>query len=345
MTAAQSQLSPFSLIGPSSDHLLYPVKPGDTLSRILSKFYEVSYGSQDYEAALKMVTALNPEITNVNFIRVGQVIKMPSKLTQRQVKNWCEAPDEPEHISRILTPHVMKPIRQPVPVNSVELDAYSKLAWLTENYGLLSAPVGTGLSTIVGLTNNQTTKAIQAVQDLYEQYAAGKLTRGQYDYRRGKILKNVSKRMGPAEKFLFKGKTAQEALRINRHKALPANHNLQYHSHRLTRLSKLANKGGLLLVGAGVAAGCHQIAVTPDRHKKNEIFVETVSSSVVGTLASVGLGLLFASTPLGWVAILTIGTTATLGSYVMGKASVMAYNLMAEDVDLVNLSGIDSICR
>lgn len=337
--------------------VLYPVQPRDTLSKIVTQFYGIPYGGNEYQAAIKMVKALNPEIKDPNKIRVGQLIKLNSKLTPEQTALLCSVPDDfykeqelAQSSGFIQTPtkHFLSP--QPnshrfYPRNSMEQEAYSKLAWMTENYGLLTAPAAGGLSTLNGITNVQVTSTIDEISRHYNDYKKGVITQNQYNYRRRLAVQDLSRRLGPFERHLFNGFTAPEALRINRFKAIPATRDIARHSNRLARLSRLASNGGIILTGIGVVAGCHQIAITQDNHKKNEIFVETVGGAIAGGLSSVAIGLVFMSTPMGWAAILALGTAAALGSYAAGKGAVKFYNSRGDKLDLVEISGAGNICR
>lgn len=51
----------------------YRVKPGDTLSHITRHHYHVSYTT-----VWPLVRAINPEITNPNFLRAGRILKLPA---------------------------------------------------------------------------------------------------------------------------------------------------------------------------------------------------------------------------------------------------------------------------
>lgn len=336
--------------------VLYPVKPRDTLSQILTQFYGIAYGGSEYQAAIKMVKALNPSIKHPDQIHAGQLIKLNSKLTPEQTALLCSVPDDfyqeeqtpSSNITQTPTKHFLSPISSShsgYPIDPVEQDAYSKLAWMSENYGLLSAPAAGGLNTINGLTNIQITSTIDEISRHYNNYKKGVITQNQYNYRRRLAVQDLSRRLGPFERHLFKGYTAPEALRINRFKAIPATHDIAQHSQRLSRLSRLSSKGGIILTGVGVAAGCHQIAMTDDRHKKNEIFVETLGSSIAGVASGFAIGILFAATPMGWAAILAIGTAAALGSYAAGKVAVELYDHTGTKADLVKLTNTDSICK
>ena len=91
--------------------------------------------------------------------------------------------------------------------------------------------------------------------------------------------------------------------------------------------------------------GCYQIANTANQHKKNEIFVETVASTLIGVASTYGIGLLLFSNPVGWGVALVLGTAAAVGSYGAGKGATMVYDKFLHKHDLVTLTGVDRLCQ
>jgi len=103
--------------------------------------------------------------------------------------------------------------------------------------------------------------------------------------------------------------------------------------------------GGHVLVGVGLTASCIQIANTQDQHEKNEIFVESITSTVVGMGTSALVGLFLVSNPIGWgtAIVLAAGTTAI--GYASGKAAVLTYNNLGSQPDLVSKTNLGAICN
>ena len=110
-------------------------------------------------------------------------------------------------------------------------------------------------------------------------------------------------------------------------------------------MASYAKNGGLVLTAAGVGMGCYNMAQTTSHHEKNEILVETLSSSLVGVLSSAAIATLLISTPAGWVTTLVLGAGATLASYGAGKGSVFLYNRYLQSVDLVKISNVNVFCN
>ncbi|MEJ2755131.1 MAG: peptidoglycan-binding protein LysM, partial [Gammaproteobacteria bacterium] len=154
---------------------------------------------------------------------------------------------------------------------------------------------------------------ITEVKTLYNHYQRGALSKNQYDYRRRLALKKYSQKIGPFEKVLFKGKTANEAIRISRTKSIPATATIDNQLDRLKRMARYATRGGIILTAAGVGMGCYDIGQASTRQQKNEVFVETFSSTIASIGTSYALGLYFISSPVGWVTALVLGVgTAAL---------------------------------
>jgi len=107
------------------------------------------------------------------------------------------------------------------------------------------------------------------------------IAKGQTDYRRKVILEDLKKRIEPLDKLLFNGKTALQGLRINRKLSIPATQDITHYADKLSKLSRLATTGNVLLAGAGVAMACKKIGDTDDRQEKNEILVSTVIGTTV----------------------------------------------------------------
>lgn len=339
--------------------MAHKVTAKETLSQIITDFYDVAYGSVEYRQAVTLLQHSNPEVLDINKIYPGQIIRLfdlqPGEMaycpkpqaineanpvapvTDAEVAQWLDR--------NSLTLPSLVSLEQHWPINPAEQDAFFTLAWLEENYGILAASATAGFNTFDGLVSQSHRAFVADVKVLWQRYQAGKITQNQYNYQRQLALKAFARKVGPFEKLLFKGQTARQAVRINRRKAIPATAKIDRQLHRLSRMARLSKHGGIVLTAAGVAVGCHQIANTQDRHRKNEIFVETLGSAAVGTAASIGLGLLFAATPVGWVAALAIGTTAAFGSYAAGKGTAKFYNKNLRQYDIVSAAGVDRVCR
>ena len=126
---------------------------------------------------------------------------------------------------------------------------------------------------------------IPLLQDMvrnYEAYKTGEISKGQYDYRRAKLVGQFQSNLGPTTQILNPTRPQSEVLRISRRKGQVPTEALKQQISRLQTASKVASKGGLVLSVAGLGLACHQIAHTEDRKEKNEILVESSAGFVAG---------------------------------------------------------------
>ncbi len=338
----------------SSTPMLYLVKAGDTLSQIITKHYDIRYNDPRYKVAQASVLYFNDSIKDPNEVYVGQLLRL-MPLPDDSVIGACSVPENFHTERRALatTRHRLEPqdnnyverMKHHIPTTPKEQDAFWTLAWLQQNYDLLSVSAGGGINAFGGLVSQSHNAFIAEVKMHYAQYQRGAITENQYDYRRQKSLKTYAKKLGPFEKVLLKGKTAREAVRINRSKALPATVKIDNHLQRLGRMAQTAKYGGVVLTAAGVGMGCYNISNEKNQHKKNEIFVETVASTIAGAASSYGLAVILVSNPVGWFVAIGLGVGAAYGSYQAGKKARSFYNQHGQSIDLVNMSGVDRLCN
>jgi len=313
-------------VSPLYKPVIYTIKSGDTLGQIIANFYHANYGSDRYIAAKALVLYYNKHITNPDALLSGQLLRL-MPMTPNSV-GMCLASDNQSSQSE--THLMMSPLKREhldqyklyMPTNPKEREAFWAMAWLDDNYSLLSGSAGAGLTTLGVLTHEQNTTLIKTVETLYKQYQMGLISKGQYDYGRRKALSLFSQRLGPLEKLLLKGQTAQQAIQIARSGAVPATEKIAKNLSRLNKLSKLASVGGVVLTGASLGMGCYDIAHTQSRQKKNEILVEILAGSGAGVILGYAVSALLISTPLGWFTALAIGVGSALASYGAGKGAV-----------------------
>ncbi len=87
-----------------------------------------------------------------------------------------------------------------------------------------------------------------------------------------------------------------------------------------------------------------QIGSTSDVQEKNEIFVETITSTGVGIGLGFAVGVFLVSNPIGWgtAIVLAVGSVAT--SYAAGKYARNNYDAFGP-VDFVSGTGVGRMCR
>lgn len=103
--------------------------------------------------------------------------------------------------------------------------------------------------------------------------------------------------------------------------------------------------GGFVLLGVGATAACMQIAPSVDRRKKNEIFVETVGSTLTSVGAGIAVGAFLVSNPIGWGTALVLAAGSAVGALAGGKLGVGIYTRFFNRVDVVGNLGVDKVCR
>jgi hypothetical protein len=332
--------------------LLYWVKGGDTLSHIISKHYDITYNDPRYKVAQASVLYFNDTIKHPDAIYSGQLLRL-MPLPDNHAMGSCPVPDDFYKEKRALATsrHRLEPMgnyrrrfQHHIPSLPKEQDAFWALAWLHENYNLLSTAGGAGFNAFGGVVAQSNNAFIGEVKSLYNQYQRGNLTQNQYSYRRQRALKQYAQKIGPFEKLLFKGKTASEVARISRTKALPATAKIDHQLHRLGRMAQNAKYGGTVLTVAGVGMGCYNIGQAQSRQQKNEIFVETFGSTVVSIGTTVAIGIYFIATPTGWVTALALGASAAALSMGAGTGLKSLYNQFGQKVDIVSGLGVDKLC-
>jgi hypothetical protein len=341
--------------------VLYYVKPGDTLSQIITSYYDIRYGTSEYDYALLQVLYHNKHISNPDFIQPRQVISLVPMTPRFGLSMCTESDAKQQDMSALIQKAKSTPTSvmaftpsdsltqqfiSSIPQDPQEREVFWTLAWLQSNYDFLSTSAGAATNVLGGLTGEQNNALIREVENIYSQYQKGALTKSQYDYKRQQLLKSYSQRVGPLfEKAVFNGQSTQQAIRINRTKALPANANILKYGQRLNTLSKLASKGGLVLTGVGVAKGAYDMCQASSRQEKNEIFVETATSSLTGLVAGAILTTVLVTNPVFWGGVLILGVASAGASYYIGKGARRIYSTSGQDIDLISITKADAICN
>jgi hypothetical protein len=224
------------------------------------------------------------------------------------------------------------------------MEGFWALAWLEHNANYLTIPGAIATAAGGNLLSPGNVSLIDKVSDHYADYKTGKTTKAQYDYRRKQALDLLKKNIGPVEKLLFGKNTTHQSIRIARAGGVPATANIAKHANRLKSLGAMSKHGGLVLVGVGLTTACMQIANTTDTKEKNEIFVETIASTTVGTIAGSLVGLFLVSNPIAWGAAIVLAVGSTAASYGSGKFFRNMYDQYGE-VDFVAGTGVDRVCK
>ncbi|WP_404971421.1 LysM peptidoglycan-binding domain-containing protein [Vibrio campbellii] len=322
---------------------IYSVRPGDTLSKIILKFYQVRYGSNEYKAALQQITSDNPQVNDPDKIKIGQSLILrklntPTGVESRPISANAQTISEADQ----------KQFDSTVKALSIpEREAFWALSWLDDNWGPASAGIGASFASmgfLLGSESKGNISELKKLDGLYQDYKAGRLTKGQYDYRRRKLLETVAKNLGPTEKLFFNGQKARESMRISRKGGVPATSAIKKNTDKLAKLSKAVAKGGTVLTAVNLGLACDQIARAKTDVEKNEILVDTAVSTVVGLAGGAVISLVVLATPVGWIGALALGVTSGIASYASGKVVANVYKELYSDVDLVKKTRVGEVC-
>jgi hypothetical protein len=313
------------------DTVLYHVLPGDSLSKIITNYY--GYVSpQQQKSIIGQIQADNPQIANPNVIHPGQVLLIDVP------RQYCPAPGRETPLIQA-DKYSLKPLQ----------GHWQKSTPEQKNFLTSVAPLmlgaGSASMTMIDMNFKTNTPLMEEMVKNYEDYKAGKMTKGQYNYRREKLLRSLQGNLGPTRRLLGDRRPINEVLRISRKKGTVPTAPLTQQTDKMVRLSKIASRGGVVLSVAGLGVACYQIANTDSSQKKNEIFLEALGGFAGGAIYGIGASILLFSTPVGWVAALAIGVGGAAAGYGAGKLVKHAYTASGVQVDLTSGLGINHLCR
>jgi len=161
-------------------HYEYRIKSGETFSGILHRMF----GSHTpYAAIAAHVLALNPQISNPDSIRAGDILRLgvlPAASQARQPAIQKMAHPRPG----LITP----PPFMTQSIHPLEIESFWVLSWLEHHANYLTIPGSMALGIAGNLLSPGNISLINAVSDHYADYKTDKITKAQYDYRRKKAL-------------------------------------------------------------------------------------------------------------------------------------------------------------
>jgi len=321
----------FLLPSESQDVLFHHITSGDTLSKIINEYFPDS--SIGMELHIQQVMADNPEITNADLIKPGQLLTLRSPNP-----NMCIAP-----INQKETGYVKNLWK------TMDTQSQSAIKESSPYYTALSLGIsGGGISMFTlekTLVSNMT--LLNGIPDEYHNYKSGKITKYEFDKIRKAKLDQYTRNVGPAINKMLQGETKINSnFKLQPGRSLDATKSMTQHMDKLTKVSKIASRGGLVLTGVGLAASCYQISQAETQVEKNEIAVSTIAGTVAGTGVGIVAGIFLAATPIGWGIILAVGTASVLTGMATGEAAKYAYkNTKLGQVDIVDSLGINKVCN
>lgn len=308
---------------------LYAVRRGDSLLAIIRDQYGL-YGS-GAKPVLDKLLRNNPDITNPNLIYPGQLLLLRFP--------W-DAPDTSLPVLNDLV-YTKQTWRQ------ASRGEQESMADMTHVYRALGLTL-TGTSTPLSATNallQSNIKPLEEIAEAYGDYRAGKITKGQYDYARRKRITAFRNNIGSGERLLFGNKRANQVLRMRPGGGIRATQPMLAQVGRLSKISKYAARGGIILTGVSLAASCHQISHTPDSVERNKIAVEAIAGTAAGFLTGIAVSVFLVSNPVGWGVAVAIGVGSAATGYFAGQAAGTIYDQNFRHVPVVETLFIDRICH
>ena len=315
----------------------YKIKNGDTLSGIIQSMFGCVRNDTRYAETVKHLLALNPQIKNLDRIRSGDMLRLGV------------LPSTPAPTARIAKTARPGQIKTPTfitqAVHPSDIDNFWALAWLEHNANYLTIPGGIAMGASGNLLSPGNVNLINEVSDHYADYKSDRITKSQYDYRRKLALDKLKTNIGPFEKMMFGKNTTHQSIRIARSGGIPATAHIAKHADRLKNIAAISKGGGIVLAGVGLTAACMQIGSTSDVQEKNEIFVETITSTGVGVGLGAAVGLFLVSNPIGWGTALVLAVGSAALSYGTGKYVRNAYSMQGAKIDFVTGTGVSRLCQ
>lgn len=317
----------------NQDTVLYHVQPGDSLSKIIRQYYG-PINPQQQNAIISQIKSDNPQITDPNKIYPGQVFLLDIPEQSSSANVFRQAPP-----LMCTGKEEIRPFMQ----------AWHKATPGERDWMSVSAPwiLGAGSSSLSMINNtfkSNTPTLVEMVEN-YTSYKENKMTRGQYDFKRQKLLGKLKAKLGPTQTLLSGNKSANEVLRISRAKGKIPTVKIDQQISKMASMSKHASKGGVVLSVVGLGIACHSIANTDNKQEKNEIFVESISGFGGGIIYGAVASVFLIGTPIGWVAALAIGIGGAVTGFGAGKFVRHLYTTSGSKVDLVSASGVKHICK
>ncbi|MGQ9426541.1 LysM peptidoglycan-binding domain-containing protein [Gilvimarinus sp. F26214L] len=314
----------------STDTVAYSVTTGDTLTTIVNRYYGQVTPVRRQEI-IRSIRAANPAIKNPNHIVPGQLIRLEVPVQS------CPIPQRPVYSLEDWYPVLQRDWSTATPDER------------NLQIGLAKLMLGTGSAQLAAIdrTFKGNAPLLAEMVENYEEFKRGEISKGRYDYRRAKLVKQVTQRLGPTHFLLNGSKSPNEMLRISRKRGAAPTQPITRQIAKMQRVSKLAARGGVALSIVGLGIACHEIAQTNDAGKKNEILVESVGGIMGGVAfgAGAGLAIFLMATPVGWVGALAIGAGGAAFGYFSGRTARNLYNANGQPIDFVNALGVSTLCK
>ena len=314
----------------SQNLIFHHVQSGDTLSGIIRQYHTDT--TSKMSVLLQQVLADNPNITNADHIQMGQLVAIRTVVPQ-----MCMGAIEPSGVSEIKQLWNL--------MDTMSQDNIKQTSGIYNMLSLGMSGTGTALFTLEH-TLKSNMGALNGIPDDYAKYKRKEITKYQFDKLRSQKLNSYAHRIGPGiEKLIYGDGEIKEAFKLTPGRAMDATKPMVQHLNTLKTIGHAAEKGGMLLMGLGLAASCFEIMETESLPEKNEIAVKSIVSTIVGMGGSYLVGVYLVATPMGWFTALGIGLIAAGVSMGAGEIANNYYSSNHMDIDIVNTLGISRVCH
>jgi len=313
--------------------ILYRVKPGDNLNKVIRHYFGV-VSAQKRNELLDDIVRKNTVLKNPNIIYPNQLlqIEVPSQFcVASQVNKYTPVVNMDKF-------HLKTLQNQYNAANPKEKNIFSILTPVMFGVGATSA-------TMIDKTFKINAPLVSKIAELYNDFKANKITKGQYDGQRKKILSRLKSKLGPTKILLNHKKPLNEVIRVSRKKGRKPTKNINQQVKKMRKISRLATHGGVLLSAAGLGVSCYEIANTSDKIRKNEILVETLGALGGGLIYGTVVSIVLIGTPIGWIAALVIGVGGAIAGYGAGKTIKYLYSTSGTKIDVARVMGVNQLCH
>ena len=323
----------FLLPSATQDLFFHHVASGDTLSKIITEYFPDNIHGM--ESHIQQVMADNPEVTNPDMIKPGQLITLrePGDL-------MCLAPIDQKETNYVknlwltMDSQTQKSVKETSPI-------YTALSLGIAGSGVAMFTLDKTLVSNMPLLNG--------IPDEFHKYKSGQITKYEFDKFRKAKLDLYTKQVGTGiNKFIHSDKNLHDAFKLKPGRSLNPTKSMTQHMDKLAKISKIASKSGFVLTGVGLAASCYQISQTESHTEKNEIAIETIGGTLASTATAGGIALtiLLVGTPVGWGLLLVGGLVSAAAGIGTGYALKEMYKTnQLGNTDFVNTLGINKICQ
>jgi hypothetical protein len=317
--------------------MLYPVRKGDTLTKIANEQYN-AFGPAAQEK-IDQIMELNPQIKSPDMIYAGHMLLLEfttgngemeafglPELKQAQ-QNWNSRP---------------KSDQEELAVTARAVTALGTASVVTGVGGTAMGQVETVLSTNKRHYHNAALE--------YVRYKRGIIDKPIYDTRRRLHLGYLQDNLGPLEKPLFGNKTVFETFRMSPGRS--ANPTAPY-LRQIDNLDKLRSRikyGGVALDFVSLGLGIQDIRTTEDPVQKDKKAVSLATGTVASMaatavgkrIAQVGItrlvvGVALATTPVGWGMALVIGIGSIVAGEIVSHVAASVYEKHFSNIRIVEV--------